>query len=155
MTCALATNSLRLVLAGLAMLAAGCCLPELSGRCEPASAACVTQPRAADKREWAADHEHREGPAADHHGIRHRLNGFGHRLGVWQGPGTPPGEVVPLPRFHPVPTRPVFEPLPEYSLPASLVRPLAPVIPAREGQLGKQPEVELLPTPAQPVPEAQ
>ena len=89
----------------------------------------------------------RRGQRADHHGLGQRLDGFGHRLGVWQGPGTPPGEVVPLPRFHPVPTRPVFEPVPEYSLPASLVRPLAPIVIA--------PEAEQIPTPAQPVPEAE
>lgn len=152
MSCALRTNSIWLALVALAPLAVGCCLPELSGRCEPAAAA-----RADGSRGSLADRDqhHRDGNHADHHGGRHhRLDGFGHRLSVWQGPGTPPGEVVPLPQFHPVPTRPVFEPLPEYSLPASLARPLAPVVPAPDRQFDKRPDAELLPTPAQPVPDS-
>lgn len=61
------------------------------------------------------------------------------------GPGTPPGEVVPVPKFHPVPTRPVFEPLPEYPLPRSFQ--------FRDGPHLAAPADELLPTPAQPVPD--
>jgi hypothetical protein len=163
LTCALHTNSIWLALAAIAPLASGCCLPELSGRCEPASAVCgdytrpeVARGRAASREVHQHDDRHRDNQHAHHHADRHnRLNGFGHRLGVWQGPGIPPGEVVPLPEFHPVPTRPVFEPLPEYSPPAALARPLAPVITAPDRQLDKRPAAELLPTPAQPVPEAE
>jgi hypothetical protein len=145
LTCALRTNSIWLALVALAPLASGCCLPELSGRCEPAAACAVCPPAGGTPGEGDADYAVGHGHRADRHHVGHRLAGIGHRLGIWHGPGTPPGEVVPLPRFHPVPTRPVFEPLPEYSLPASLVRPLAPIIVA--------PEAEQIPTPAQPVPD--
>ena len=50
-----------------------------------------------------------------------------------------------MPKFHPVPTRPVFEPLLEYALPRSFSLSAPPH--------HTDPANEPLPTPAQPVPD--
>ena len=106
------------------LLAPGCCLPQLSGRCDQ-PAVCQAAPAPIQDR----------GDRGGHHSREHRGLGFGP-----DDRDTPPGEVIPVPKFHPVPTRPVFEPLPEYALPRSLRLPDAPAY-------------EPLPTPAQPVPD--
>ena len=128
-----------------AMLAPGCCLPQLSGRCEQPA---ISQAPSARECALGASGD---GP---HRGDRdHRGHHLGHRgwlAGASDGPGTPPGEVVPLPKFHPVPTHPVFEPQPEYALPRSLERPAAP---PHAAPLNSTPLPEALPTPAQPVPD--
>jgi hypothetical protein len=112
-----------------ALLAPGCCLPQLSGRCEQ-PVVCQTPPSP------VPGHGDRDG----HRPREQRGLAFGS-----DDRDTPPGEVVPVPKFHPVPTRPVFEPLPEYGLPRSLRLPDAPRHAA--------PTDEPLPTPAQPAPD--
>ena len=110
------------------LLAPGCCLPQLSGRCQQ-PAVCDVPPA------QVAGHGDRDGQ---------HLRGQHGLAFVSDGPGTPPGEVVPVPKFHPVPTRPVFEPLPEYALPRSFR--------IRTDPHSTAPAYEPLPTPAQPVP---
>jgi hypothetical protein len=61
-------------------------------------------------------------------------------------PGTPPGELVPLPRFHPVPVHPVFEPQYDYSQ-AQFLGPA----PQQYGHLPQGSTGE--PTPAKPIPD--
>ncbi len=134
----------------LAVLAGGCCLPQLGGRYAdlPSTAAQpLTKVAAAKEAAHAANSEQGHGG----HGPRGRL---GH-LHPWHwsrasGPGTPSGEIVPVPRFHPVPVRPVFEPQFDYSLPQSLALPLAPIVTPPQTA---QPEAEPVPTPAKPVPD--
>ena len=67
-----------------------------------------------------------------HHGLRGSL--------YW--PETPAGLSVPQPKFHPVPTRPVFEPRPEYAAPLLLEAPPHAFLPVPEEA------AETLPTPA-------
>jgi len=133
------------------LLASGCCLPALSGRCEQACDCGPSMDVAHDG--GLGMHERIHGPLQGHrqaHGDGryggawlHRWPDFGARRG-----DTPPGEAVPLPKFHPVPTRPVFEPLPEYAPPHALR--------AHGGGEFAPPDYtapELVPTPAQPTPD--
>lgn len=129
----------------LTLLASGCCcLPQLSGRyeqCPPAATASssnAANPRACDKL--------RDGLLA-HHG-EHRQHGRRHwPWGHPDEPGTPPGELVPLPKFHPVPVRPVFEPQYDYSQ-AQFLGPMP-----NYGHLPQASSGE--PTPAKPIPDPQ
>jgi hypothetical protein len=121
----------------LAVLASGCCCPPLSGRYEQAAMPALqseAQPSAAAK------------PNSPHHDSHHRLH-LGHRFGwhgMGDGPETPPGQHVPLPKFHPVPVRPVFEPQYDYSPALAYGPSLAPIV---------TPESLAAPPPVQPVPE--
>jgi hypothetical protein len=134
----------------LALLASGCCLPQLGGRygdpggplapTKPLAACPPTEPPSSDKPPVHEHHRQAEGRHGLGFGLLH-----GRHLGHFDGPGTPPGEVIPLPRFHPVPVRPVFEPQFDYSLPQSLEPPLAPIV--------MPPQAEGVPTPAKPVPD--
>lgn len=91
----------------LALLAAGCCLPPISGRYEqPAAAAPAGCGLCAGCQSGGGRCE-REPLLAGRHG-EHR------RPWLEDGPGTPPGQLIPVPKFHPVPTRPVFQPQPTY-----------------------------------------
>ncbi|MEX2176952.1 MAG: hypothetical protein WD872_21500 [Pirellulaceae bacterium] len=112
------------------LLAAGCCLPALGGRYEE-------QSPSADQ----CEHARRERGL----GLRGERNGERHW--PWNDPnrpGTPPGTTVPMPHFHPVPTRPVFEPQFDYSLPQALAPLLVPE--ADGGAI-------LSPVPAKPIPD--
>jgi hypothetical protein len=118
------------------MLAAGCCLPPLSGRYDQ------RPPAAANSVSCACGNQH------DRRLARHRGE---HSQGRWpwgnpHDPGTPPGELVPLPKFHPVPVRPVFEPQYDYSLPQFL----GPV----PHEAFAPPQISTgMPTPANPIPD--
>lgn len=131
--------SIRSILMLLASLAGGCCLPAVSGRHEHAPAASATScPCANCQQGLGLGHCLRE----RHFGRLLAERGLG--WGGNDGPGTPPGELLPLPKFHPVPTRPVFEPLPEYALPASLE-----AVPESGLPAGSTPEsAPIQPTPA-------
>jgi hypothetical protein len=126
----------------IAVLATGCCCPPISGRYEqplPSKAAASHEPNSRS----AAD-----GKSADSHAHHaRRVHHIGHRFGwhgLSDGPETPPGQHVPLPKFHPVPVRPVFEPQYDYSPPISTGVHLAPIV---------TPESLGTPTPVQPVPD--
>ena len=136
----------------LALLSGCCCLPEISGRCRPSCVAVKPEQNMkhalSAKAEMAGtDKAVKPGhlPGYGDHAAAHRRGWPGLGIIGRDGPGTPPGQVVPLPKFHPVPTRPVFEPLPEYAPPLLLSPGAEPLEPA--------PPAELLPTPAQPVPD--
>ena len=129
----------KLATLAAAVLASGCCCPPLSGRYEqPASDVhaqrAVSLPPAAAKSPVA--------PPEHHHRLR-----LGHRFGwhgIGAGPETPPGQHVPLPKFHPVPVRPVFEAQYDYLPPLSQGLHLAPIV---------TPDSLTQPIPAQPVPD--
>src|SRR5262245_38092179 len=90
----------------LALLATGCCCPQLSGRyCHPASDPCSPE----DTSACCPD-------ATAHHCCGHRGRGLSSLVaflgiggaGVSSDQG--PDYISPQPKFHPVPTHPVFEP---------------------------------------------
>src|SRR6185503_11514409 len=89
--------------------------------CNPPAACCCEAPAALDDDQVAA---------CCSSGGACRLRGFGGRLGDGHS-GGPNGQVPsrqgpdyvsPQPKFHPVPTRPVFEPAPAYP-PTQLIEP--------------------------------
>jgi hypothetical protein len=109
-----------ITMTALAMLAPGCCLPSLSGRYE--------QPAPQTAGLSTAHSTVQPGGCGLCAGCRHPGGGqrcereplfAGHdreqrRPWIEDGPGTPPGQLIPVPKFHPVPTRPVFQPQPTY-----------------------------------------
>jgi hypothetical protein len=127
-----------LAVLALTVLAAGCCCPPLSGRYEQPLID-VKQPASHERR--AAGKE-----SGNRRHRRHLVQGIGHRFGwhgLGDGPETPPGQHVPLPKFHPVPVRPVFEPQYDYSPPLADWSTLAPIV---------TPETLAVPTPSVPPP---
>lgn len=116
----------------LALLAPGCCLPRLSGRYDKAHDSPCDEPAGLDEKAPTKD---ATVEADARPGLQPRdrlaLHGRPMRPRRWpwsrrDAPGTPPGEVVPLPRFHPVPVRPVFEPQFDYAPPQLLLPYLPP-----------------------------
>ncbi|HEX5103276.1 MAG TPA: hypothetical protein VFV87_05670 [Pirellulaceae bacterium] len=139
------------------LVAGGCCLPCLSGRyCDQPPAADQPQPATkqpsalASQSPMGAEPNHLAHPDKIGHaglhgaGMRHAgLHDRFHALhGLAGGMATPPGELIPLPKFHPVPVHPVFEPQLDYLIPQPLeLQPeSASTPPAADG----------LPTPATP-----
>jgi hypothetical protein len=106
---------LRILAVAVCLLAAGCCCPAMSGRyCEvglPAPGA-LTSAGGAEKS--ATCDPERGGHVGGRHAGRHGLHGLHERHG-WGERGAVPSQqqydyIGPLPKFHPVPVRPVFEP---------------------------------------------
>jgi hypothetical protein len=131
-------------IAGLAamLLASGCCLPRLSGRyCDqPQTASALPQP---DRQQSTVPGREANVPDGSRlHGGRSYLAGLHERYGHAGGIATPPGELIPLPRFHPVPVHPVFEPQLDYLLPQPIEIQPAPISPA---------PADGIPTPAKPL----
>jgi hypothetical protein len=139
-TMLLAKLTPTLVLSLAALPLAGCCCP-LSGRyhnccesqaaCTPPGAAGVAAVAIADMKPLADAKPHGKGNGSGLHAegaLRHRglLARFrGHPAGAPGDRGPVPSEqhadyLAPHPRFHPVPTRPVFEPQPAYPPPLLL-----------------------------------
>ena len=122
----------QIVAITLALLASGCCLPRLSGRYDEAHCSPCGEPAGSEEKAPLKDvageldarpgFQHRDRLALHGRHIRPRRWPWSRR----DAPGTPPGEVVPLPRFHPVPVRPVFEPQFDYAPPQLLLPYLTP-----------------------------
>jgi hypothetical protein len=96
----------------LALLAAGCCLPPISGRYEQPSA--VAPGGAAPAGCGLCAGCQTGGVRCERESLLARHDGRERRPWLEDGPGTPPGQLIPVPKFHPVPTRPVFQPQPTY-----------------------------------------
>jgi hypothetical protein len=96
----------------LALLAEGCCLPPISGRYEQPAA---VVPAGTVSAGCGLCAECRGGGGrCEHETLLARRDGHERRPWLEDGPGTPPGQLIPVPKFHPVPTRPVFQPQPTY-----------------------------------------
>jgi hypothetical protein len=98
----------------LSLLAAGCCMPPISGRYEQPAAVAPAGAISAGCGLCAGCQNPAGGGRCERESLLAGHDRGQRRPWLEDGPGTPPGQLIPVPKFHPVPTRPVFQPQPTY-----------------------------------------